>query len=49
MNGLKEGVDYTIHPIGGTAMRLQRPAGRTRQYKAAMLNPPFSIDARPRA
>jgi NitT/TauT family transport system substrate-binding protein len=45
MNGLKEGADYRIHPIGGTALRL-KGLRENRQYKAAMLNPPFSIDAR---
>jgi ABC-type nitrate/sulfonate/bicarbonate transport system substrate-binding protein len=45
MKGLKEGADYTIYPIGGTAMRL-RGLKENKQYKAAMLNPPFSIDAK---
>ncbi len=45
MKGLKEGVDYTINPIGGTAMRL-RGMKENKAYKAAMLNPPFSIDAK---
>ena len=45
MKGLKEGADYTIYPIGGTAMRL-RGMKENKAYKAAMLNPPFSIDAK---
>ena len=44
-NGLMEGVDYKIHPIGGTALRL-KGLREDKQYKAAMLNPPFSVDAR---
>ncbi|MEA3194383.1 MAG: hypothetical protein QOD26_2716 [Betaproteobacteria bacterium] len=45
MKGLTEGVDYTINPIGGTALRL-RGLKENKAYKAAMLNPPFSIDAK---
>ena len=45
MNGLKEGADYKINPIGGTALRL-KGMRENKAYKAAMLNPPFSIDAR---
>lgn len=45
MNGLKEGADYTINPVGGTAIRL-RGLKENKAYKAAMLNPPFSIDAK---
>ena len=45
VNGLKEGADYTIHPIGGTALRL-RGLKENKAYKAAMLNPPFSLDAK---
>jgi ABC-type nitrate/sulfonate/bicarbonate transport system substrate-binding protein len=45
MNGLKEGADYAINPIGGTAIRL-RGLKENKAYKAAMLNPPFSIDAK---
>jgi ABC-type nitrate/sulfonate/bicarbonate transport system substrate-binding protein len=45
MNGLKEGADYAINPIGGTAIRL-RALKENKAYKAAMLNPPFSIDAK---
>jgi ABC-type nitrate/sulfonate/bicarbonate transport system substrate-binding protein len=45
MNGLKEGTDYKIHPIGGTALRL-KGLREDKSYKAAMLNPPFSIAAK---
>jgi ABC-type nitrate/sulfonate/bicarbonate transport system substrate-binding protein len=45
MKGLKEGVDYAINPIGGTAMRL-RGLKENKAFKGAMLNPPFSIDAK---
>ena len=45
MQGLKEGVDYKIHPIGGTSLRL-KGMRENKEYKAAMLNPPFSIDAK---
>jgi ABC-type nitrate/sulfonate/bicarbonate transport system substrate-binding protein len=45
MNGLKEGTDYRIHPIGGTALRL-RGMKENKEYKAAMLNLPFSLDAK---
>jgi ABC-type nitrate/sulfonate/bicarbonate transport system substrate-binding protein len=45
MNGLKEGADYKIHPIGGTALRL-KGMRENKDYKAAMLNPPFSLDAK---
>ena len=45
MNGLREGADYTVKPIGGTYLRLD--ALRTnKEYAASMLNPPFSIEAR---
>jgi ABC-type nitrate/sulfonate/bicarbonate transport system substrate-binding protein len=44
MNGLKDGVDYKVLPVGGTFLRLkamrENPA-----YKASMLNLPFSLDA----
>ncbi|HZQ73273.1 MAG TPA: ABC transporter substrate-binding protein [Burkholderiales bacterium] len=43
-NGLKEGADYTIYPIGGTGLRL-KGMKENKAYKAAMLNPPFSVDA----
>jgi len=45
MNGLKDGADYKIHPIGGTALRL-KGMRENKDYKAAMLNPPFSVDAK---
>ena len=45
MNGLKEGADYKINPIGGTGLRL-KGMRENKAYKAAMLNPPFSEDAR---
>jgi ABC-type nitrate/sulfonate/bicarbonate transport system substrate-binding protein len=45
MNGLKEGVDYTIYPIGGTSQRL-RGMKENKAYKAAMLNLPFALDAK---
>ena len=45
MNGLKEGADYKIYPIGGTALRL-KGLRENKEYKAAMLNPPFSVDAK---
>jgi ABC-type nitrate/sulfonate/bicarbonate transport system substrate-binding protein len=44
-NGLKEGADYKILPIGGTALRL-RGMKENKDYKAAMLNLPFSLDAK---
>ena len=44
LNGLKEGADYTIYPIGGTSMRL-RGMKENKVYKAAMLNLPFSLEA----
>src|SRR3954447_4044955 len=45
INGLKEGADYKVHPIGGTALRL-KGLREDKTYKAAMLNPPFSIAAK---
>ena len=45
MNGLKEGADYTLNPIGGTAQRL-KGMRENKAFKAAMLNPPFLIDAK---
>ena len=45
MNGLKEGVDYKLNPIGGTSQRL-RGLKENKEYKAAMLNLPFSLDAK---
>src|SRR5215211_2388550 len=43
MNGLKEGVDYTVKPIGGTFLRLSALRDN-KEHAASMLNPPFSID-----
>lgn len=45
MNGLKEGADYRIYPIGGTGLRL-KGMRENKDYKAAMLNLPFSLDAK---
>ena len=45
MNGMKEGADYQIYPIGGTSQRL-RGLKEDKKYKAAMLNLPFSLDAK---
>ena len=45
MNGLKENADYKVYPIGGTALRL-KGMRENKEYKAAMLNPPFSIAAK---
>lgn len=45
MNGLKEGADYKLNPIGGTALRL-KGMRENKAFKATMLNPPFSIDAK---
>lgn len=45
MNGLKEGADYKVHPIGGTGLRL-KGMRENKEYKAAMLNLPFSLDAK---
>src|SRR5207248_6404619 len=45
MNGLKEGVDYKLNPIGGTGLRL-RGMKENKDYKAAIPNLPFSLDAK---
>ncbi|HYR35530.1 MAG TPA: ABC transporter substrate-binding protein [Burkholderiales bacterium] len=45
MNGLKEGVDYQVYPIGGTGQRL-RGMKENKDYKAAILNLPFALDAK---
>ena len=45
MNGLKPDVDYKLNPIGGTGLRL-RGMKDNKEYKAAMLNLPFSLDAK---
>jgi ABC-type nitrate/sulfonate/bicarbonate transport system substrate-binding protein len=44
MNGLKEGVDYKVQPVGGTFLRL-KALRENKEYAASMLNLPFSIDA----
>jgi ABC-type nitrate/sulfonate/bicarbonate transport system substrate-binding protein len=44
LNGLKEG-DYKLNPIGGTSQRL-RGLKENKQYKGAMLNLPFQLDAK---
>src|SRR6266850_3541365 len=44
MNGLKVDVDYKLNPIGGTGMRL-KGMRENKDYKASMLNLPFSVDA----
>lgn len=44
-NGLRENADYKVYGIGGTGLRL-RGMKENREYKAAMLNVPFSIDAK---
>src|SRR3982750_246701 len=40
VNGLKEGADYKVHPIGGTALRF-RGMKENKDYKSAMLHLPF--------
>jgi len=45
MNGLKDGVDYKVYPIGGTGQRL-RGMKENKDYKAAILNLPFALDAK---
>jgi NitT/TauT family transport system substrate-binding protein len=44
MNGLREGADYKIHPLGGTLLRY-RAMRENKEYAASMLNPPMSVDA----
>src|SRR5882762_4330053 len=44
MNGLKEGADYKVQPLGATFLRL-RALRENRDYAASTLNPPFSLDA----
>jgi ABC-type nitrate/sulfonate/bicarbonate transport system substrate-binding protein len=44
INGLKPG-DYKLNPIGGTGLRL-RGMKENKDYKGAMLNLPFSLDAK---
>ena len=44
-NGLRENADYKVYGIGGTGLRL-RGMKEHRDYKAAMLNVPYSIEAK---
>ena len=44
-NGLREGTDYKILPIGGTGLRL-RGLKENKDNKGAMLYPPFSLEAK---
>ena len=44
MNGLREGMDYKVHPVGGTLLRY-RAMRENKEYAASMLNPPMSVDA----
>src|SRR5258705_6079586 len=44
MNGLKEGTDYKIHPIGGTGLR-HKGMRESKEYEAATLNPRVSCNA----
>ena len=44
-HGLRESADYKILPIGGTGLRL-RGMKENKDYKAAMLNVPFVLDAK---
>jgi ABC-type nitrate/sulfonate/bicarbonate transport system substrate-binding protein len=44
LNGLKEGTDYKVLPVGGTLHRY-RAMRENKEYAAAMLNPPFSVEA----
>ena len=43
-NGLKEGADYTVAPVGGGASRLEAML-KDKKYAAVLLNVPFSIVA----
>jgi ABC-type nitrate/sulfonate/bicarbonate transport system substrate-binding protein len=45
IHGLKDGADYKLNPIGGTGLRL-KGMRENKDYKAAMLNLPFSIEAK---
>jgi ABC-type nitrate/sulfonate/bicarbonate transport system substrate-binding protein len=45
MNGLTAGTDYTMKAVGGTPQRLEAML-RDTENAAAMLNPPFSIQAK---
>ena len=42
LQGLKEGQDYTVKPIGGTLFRA-KAMQENKDYAASILNPPFSI------
>src|SRR3954463_7068663 len=44
-NGLKEGADYKVFPVGGTALRL-RGLRKDKTKRGAFLTPPFSIAAK---
>jgi ABC-type nitrate/sulfonate/bicarbonate transport system substrate-binding protein len=44
MNGLKEGADYTVKPVGGTLHRF-RSLRENKEHAASTLNPPFSVEA----
>jgi ABC-type nitrate/sulfonate/bicarbonate transport system substrate-binding protein len=44
LSGLKEGADYRMKPVGATFLRL-KAMREDQEMAAAMLNPPFSIDA----
>jgi ABC-type nitrate/sulfonate/bicarbonate transport system substrate-binding protein len=44
MNGLKDGKDYVLKPVGGTLVRY-RAMRENRELAASALNPPFSVDA----
>ena len=44
-NGLREGADYKILPVGRTGLRLQGMK-ENKAYKGAMLNLPFSLEAK---
>ena len=44
-HGLREGADYKILPVGGTTLRL-RGMKENKDYKGAMLNLPFSLEAK---
>jgi len=43
-NGLKEGSDYTVEPVGASAVRLKAVL-KDKKYAAVVLNVPFSIVA----
>src|SRR4051812_36540812 len=44
-HGLRDGADYKILSVGGTSLRL-RGMKENKDYKGAMLNLPFSLDAK---